>query len=219
MPNTMSSKIKVLFALVCFALMLPLASYAASIQNSGGDDSTNSINVYDLLINGAVSAEEATLSGSVAGYPGETFGDERIPLSQKMIMYSVTETVTSVDEDGIEYTTETLLEGDVIVYGLGPICYWDEMGFVRPEIDVDITLKTLKVTYGNGDSKYVVLSVVTNAYILVPGLAVEDAPEELVLRSIADDYYGLPILWVRKNQTSQQEDNQVEPGGDKYNQQ
>ena len=205
-------KINFLFALICFALMAtmaPLTSFAAEgSAGSGGENSVNNINIYDLVPNGSVSAEEVTITGTVDHYAG--FNDTMVSLSQWMVMASVT--VTSI-EDG-ESVSEDLLE--VTVYGLGPICYWDAMGATRPapDIDLELTVNAVKVTYGNDDVKYVVLSVVTPAYIIVDGLIVEEY-DTLEVRSVAADTYGVP-LWLVKNQSKQ--DSNKEDGGGKYNQ-
>ena len=106
--------------------------------------------------------------------------------------------------------------GEITVYGLGPVCYWDKMGVTRPEIDMKLTVNAIQVTYGDGDVKYVVLSVVTRAYIIVDGLVVEDEYTDTTLevRSVAADTYGIP-LWLVKNQSKQ--DSNTEVGGGRYN--
>lgn len=214
MLKKMSSKIKVLFALICFALMAtmtPLASHAAEgSAGSGGEDSVNNINVYDDIINGGVSAVEVTITGTVAHYAG--FNEDMVSLSQWMVMDPVTVTRS---EDGVV----ELSESEVTVYGLGPICYWDAMGATRPvpEVTVDLTMNAVEVTYGNGDVKYVVLSVVTPAYIIVDGLIVEgEYTDTLELRSVAVETYGVP-LWLVKNQTKQ-DSNEGGDGSGRYNQ-
>lgn len=204
-------KIKSFLAFICIILIatiVPVASHAAEIAaGTGGEDSVNNINIYDLIPNGSVSAEEVTMTGTVAHYAG--FNDDMVSLSQWMVMDPVT--VTS--EDGVSEEFN-----EVTVYGLGPICYWDTMGATRPEpgITLDLTMNAVKVTYGNGDVKYVVLSVVTPAYIIVDGLVVEDEYcDTLELRSVAADTYGVP-LWLVKNQSKQ--DSNKNDGGGKYNQ-
>lgn len=190
-------KIKVLFTFICFALtvsMATLTSHAAEVSaGSGGEDSVNNINIYDLIENGSVSAEEVTISGTVTHYAG--FNDDMVSLSQWM----------ELDEESL---------GEITVYGLGPICYWDEMGAVRPDIDLKLTMNAIEVTYGNGDVKYVVLSVVTPAYIIVDGLVIEEL-DMLEVRSVAEETYGVP-LWLVKNQSKQ--DSNTEVGGGRYNQ-
>ena len=207
-------KTTVLFAMTCLVLMAtmaPLTSHAAEgSAGSGGEDSVNSINIYDLIPNGNVSAEEVTMTGTVAHYAG--FNDSMVSLSQWMVMDPVT--VTSI-QDGVLVSEEL---SEVTVYGLGPICYWDAMGASRPapEITLDLTMNALKVTYGDGDVKFVVLSVVTPAFIIVDGLVVENEyGDTLELRSVAADTYGVP-LWLVKNQSKQ--DGNKEDGGGKYNQ-
>jgi hypothetical protein len=207
MLKKMSSKIKVIFALICFALMAimtPMASHAA--EGSGGESSVNNINVYDDIINGGVSAVEVTMTGTVAHYAG--FNENMVSLSQWMVMDPVT--ITSI-EDSDEKTLS-----EVTVYGLGPICYWDAMGATRPvpEETLDLTMNAVEVTYGNGEVRYVVLSVVTPAYIIVDGLIVEEL-DTLELRSVAAETYGVP-LWLVKNQTKQ--DSNEGNGGGRYNQ-
>ena len=201
-------KAKVIFALVCFALvaaMAPLTSFAAeAAAGSVGEDSSNNINIYDLIPNGNVSAEEVTMTGTVAHYAG--FNDDMVSLSQWIVMDPVTVTAGDVSE---------VLQ-EVTVYGLGPICYWDTMGASRPEpgVDLDLTMNALKVTYGDGDVRYVVLSVVTPAYIIVDGLVIEEL-DTLEVRSVAADTYAIP-LWLVKNQSKQ--DSNQDVGGEKYNQ-
>lgn len=203
-------KSKILFVLICFALMatmMPFESQAAEVSaGSGGEDSVNNINIYDLIPNGAVSAEEVTISGTVDHYAG--FNEDMVSLSQWMVMDPVT--VTSSDS-----VVEEIPE-EITVYGLGPICFWDKMGAVRPEIGLELTMNAIEVTYGNGDVKYVVLSVVTPAYIIVDGLVVEgEYGDTLEVRSVAEDTYGVP-LWLVKNQSKQ--DSNKDVGGGRYNQ-
>ena len=188
--------IKVLLVLICCTLMVTLTSHAAEVSaGSGGDDSVNNINIYDLIPNGSVSAQEVTISGTVAHYAG--FNDDMVSLSQWM-----------------ELADDNL--GVITVYGLGPICFWDKMGAARPEIDLELTMNAIEVTYGNGDVRYVVLSVVTPAYIIVDGLVVEgEYGDILEVRSVAEDTYGVP-LWLVKNQSKQ--DGNKEDGGGRYNQ-
>lgn len=198
----------VFICVILMATIVPLTSHAAEVSSgSGGEDSVNNINIYDLIPNGSVSAEEVTMTGTVAHYAG--FNDNMVSLSQWMVM----DPVTVTNDDGV---TEEFSE--VTVYGLGPICYWDTMGATRPEpvITLDLTMNAVKVTYGNGDVKYVVLSVVTPAYIIVDGLVVENEyADTLELRSVAADTYGVP-LWLVKNQGKQ--DSNKGDGGGKYNQ-
>ena len=197
-------KINVLLILICFVL-IPLTSYAAEVSaGSGGADSVNNINIYDLIPNGSVSTENVTISGTVAHYAG--FNDDRVSRSPWMVMDRVTLTHAdgTVDENW----------GEITVYGLGPVCYWDKMGATRPEIDMVLTVNAIQVTYGDGDVKYVVLSVVTRAYIIVDGLVVEDEYTTLEVRSVAADTYGIP-LWLVKNQSKQ--DSNTEVGGGTYN--
>ena len=209
MLKKMSPKIKVLFALICFALIAPMASHAAEgSAGSGGENSVNNINVYDDLINGEVSAVEVAMTGLVTHYAG--FNEDMVSLSQWIGMEQVT--VTSLEGDEGEILPE------VTVYGLGPICYWDSMGATRPqpEFEVKLTMNAVKVTYGNGDVRYVALSVVTPAYIIVDGLIVEgEDTDTLELRSVAAETYGVP-LWLVKNQTKQVS-NELDGGG-RYNQ-
>jgi hypothetical protein len=202
---------KAFLAFICIVLMatiVPLTSHAAEVSaGSGGEDAVNNINIYDLIPNGSVSAEEVTMTGTVAHYAG--FNDDMVSLSQWMVM----DPVSVTNEDDVSEELD-----EVTVYGLGPICYWDTMGATRPEpeITLDLTMNAVKVTYGNGDVKYVVLSVVTPAYIIVDGLVVENEYDNtLELRSVAADTYGVP-LWIVKNQGKQ--DSNKEDGGGKYNQ-
>ena len=210
--------INVLLALICFVLMAtiaPLTALAAEgSAGSGGADANNNINVYDLIPNGAVSVEEVTMEGTVAHYAG--FNADMVSLSQWMVMDPVTVTVIDPDVAEEDRVPEALTE--VTVYGLGPICYWDAMGFVRPqpEITLDLKLKALRVTYGNEEVRYVVLTVVKPAYIIVDGLVVlNEYGVDLEVRSVAADTYGLP-LWLVKNQSKQ--DSNQEDGGGRYNQ-
>jgi hypothetical protein len=210
MLKNMSSGIKGLLTVICFALMTtmaPLASHAAEISaGSGGENSVNNINVYDDVINGAVSAVEVKLTGTVAHYAG--FNPDMVSFSQWMVLDPVD--VSTIDGSII------VDGGEITVYGLGPICYWESMGATRPvpEITTDLEMNAVQVTYGNGEVRYVALSVVTPAYIIVDGLVVEEL-DTLELRSVAEETYGLPI-WLVKNQGKQ--DSNEEIGGGRYNQ-
>ena len=140
------------------------------------------------------------MTGRVAHYAG--FDSAMVSLSQWMVMDPVTVSKTIVQDDGTEFLVEDTLS-EVTVYGLGPICYWDAMGAARPQpgIDVDLTMNALEVLYGNGDIKYVVLSVVTPAYIIVDGLIVEEL-DALELRSVAAETYGFaPLVGKESDQT------------------
>jgi hypothetical protein len=198
-------KIKFIFAFICITLMASLPSHAA--EGSGGDGSINNINILE-------DAVPVTITGTVSHYAG--FNDAMVSLSQWLVLTGV----TIEDATGVELAVESdsdLDLGEVQVYGLGPICYWDLMEATRPEpaVDVNITINAFKVTYGNGEVRYIAFSVVTEARIWVEGELTDDLGNLLELRSVAADTYGLPI-WLVQNQ-GQQDGNEGEGGG-QYNQ-
>ena len=245
-------KIKVLFALACIALMAtisPLASHAAGVGQLTGDDDLkpnelNEVNIYDLIENGSVSVQEVMLEGSVLNYAG--FTSAMVSNSQWLILSDVLVTpLETTFTDGVASTVEGETEElgyDVQVYGLGPISYWgtqlvdtnddgiiEEVDVPRPDIEAEIKLHALKVTYGHTpkpdgedgkdvldveDVKYVVLSVTTNAFIMVDGELISEF-YEFEVRSVAEDTYGVR-LWLVANQG--QQDGNEGAGGGQYHQ-
>ena len=79
---------------------------------------------------------------------------------------------------GIQIDT---VQGIVTVYGMGPASYWEAEGVVFPEVGDPISILVGEITYSDGSTKLVALSVNVD----------DDADYEITLR---DSTTGVP-LW------------------------
>ena len=94
--------------------------------------------------------------------------------------YEVTGIVSQCDQgsSGIQIDTG---EEIVTVYGMGPASYWESEGVVFPEVGDPISILVGEITYSDGSTKLVALSVNVD----------DDADYEITLR---DSTTGVP-LW------------------------
>jgi len=59
----------------------------------------------------------------------------------------------------VSYTGSGLVVDGTEVYGIGPYRYWDSLGIDRPEIGDEVTVDGMEVTFTDGSTKIIAMSI------------------------------------------------------------